>query len=146
MPKCAEGSGASPRRKTLKVIKPTNALGHLHQVALKAKDLEASVVFYRDLLGLTLIARFDPPGLAFFDLDGTRLMLSAGASEGTLYFAVADLPAAVTALEAGGISFEQPPILIHRDEAGSFGKKGGEEWMAFFRDPSGNLLGLAERR
>lgn len=121
-------------------------MGRLHQVALKANDLDASIAFYRDLLALPFIARFDPPGLAFFDLDGTRLMLSAGASEGTLYFAVADLRAAVAALEAGGISFEQPPILIHRDDAGTFGKKGGEEWMAFFRDPSGNLLGLAERR
>lgn len=128
------------------MVKPANALGRLHQVALKAKDMEASVAFYRDLLGLTLIARFDPPGLAFFDLDGTRLMLSANASEGTLYFAVADLPAAVATLEARGVSFAQPPTLIYRDEAGTFGKQGVEEWMAFFRDPSGNLLGLAERR
>ena len=29
-----------------------NRLGRLHQVALKANDLEASVAFYRDLLAL----------------------------------------------------------------------------------------------
>ena len=93
----------------------------------------------------SLIARFDPPGLAFFDLDGTRLMLSANSSEATLYFAVSDLDAMVAALEARGVAFAQPPALVHRDEAGTFGNKGGEEWMAFFRDPSGNLLGLAAR-
>ena len=32
------------------------------QVGLRATDPEASVVFYRDVLGLKLIARFDPPG------------------------------------------------------------------------------------
>jgi len=118
----------------------------LHQVALKANDLDASVAFYRDLLGLPFIARFDPPGLAFFDLDGTRLMLSATASEGTLYFAVTDLPAIVATLEARGVSFAQPATLVHRDEAGTFGKKGVKEWMAFFRDPTGNLLGPAAWR
>jgi hypothetical protein len=36
--------------------------------------------------------------------------------------------------------------MIHRDEAGEFGKKGMEEWMTFFHDPSKNLLALVERR
>ena len=36
--------------------------------------------------------------------------------------------------------------MIHRDDTGTFGEKGGEEWMAFFRDPCGNLLAVAERR
>ena len=66
--------------------KPANGLGRLHQIALKATDLEASVAFYRDVLGLPLIARFDPPGLAFFDLDGTRLMLSANSIRGDALF------------------------------------------------------------
>ena len=118
----------------------------LHQVALKATDLDASVAFYRDTLGLPLIARFDPPGLAFFAMAGTRLMLSANSTEATLYFSVADLAAAVVALEAKGVAFAQKPVMIHRDEAGNFGKPGGEEWMAFLRDPSGNLLALAARR
>ena len=73
-------------------------------------------------------------------------MLSPTASEGTLYFAVTDLAAIVADLEAHGVVFIQPPALVHRDETGTFGLKGGEEWMAFLRDPSGNLLGLAERR
>ena len=122
-------------------------LDKLHQVAMTATNLDASVVFYRDVLGLRLIARFDPPGLAFFSLGGgTRLMLSATASAATLYFLVGDLKTAYRDFQKRGVSFLQPPALIHRDEAGEFGKKGVEEWMAFFRDPSGNMLALVERR
>jgi len=125
---------------------PANGLGRLHQIALRATDLDASVAFYRDVLGLPLIARFDPPGLAFFDLDGMRLMLSSNSTEATLYFAVADIHSKVNELQALGVGFEQLPTMIHRDDLGTFGEKGGEEWMAFFRDPSGNLLAVAERR
>ena len=121
-------------------------LDRLHQIALKANDLDAAVAFYRDTLGLKLIARFDPPGLAFFDIDGVRLMLSASSTEGTLYFRVGDIDRAAAALEPRGVTLTQRPTMIHRDEAGQFGAGGAEEWMAFFRDPSGNLLALVERR
>ncbi len=123
------------------------SLDKLHQVALTATDLDASVAFYRDLLGLRFIARFDPPGLAFFNLGGgARLMLSATASEATLYFLVEDLKTAYREFQKRGVRFLQPPAMIHRDEAGELGKKGIEEWMAFFRDPGGNMLALVEKR
>ena len=48
---------------------------HLHQVAQRAEDLERAVAFYRDTLGLRHLATFEPPGLAFFDLAGTRLLV-----------------------------------------------------------------------
>lgn len=119
----------------------------LHQVALTATNLDAAVDFYRDILGLKFMARFDPPGLAFFALSGgARLLLSATASKATLYFAVDDVEGAVNELKKRGVSFLHPPSRIHRDEAGDFGKKGSEEWMVFFHDPSGNLIGLVERR
>ena len=121
-------------------------LGRLHQVALKASDLDVSIAFYRDILNLRLVARFDPPGLAFFEVGGTRLMLSPTSNESTLYFGVDDLDAAVAELKARGVTFIQEPALVHRDAAGLFGRTGEEEWMAFFRDPGGNLLGLATRR
>jgi methylmalonyl-CoA/ethylmalonyl-CoA epimerase len=123
-----------------------NPLRRLHQIALKATDLDASISFYRDVLGLSLTAHFDPPGLAFFDLDGTRLMLSSNSTGATLYFSVADIHSKVNDLQALGVSFEQGPAMIHRDDTGTFGRKGAEEWMAFFRDPTGNLLAIVERR
>jgi methylmalonyl-CoA/ethylmalonyl-CoA epimerase len=122
------------------------AIEKLHQVALQATNLDAAINFYRDILGLRFITRYDPPGLAFFDMGGFRLLLSATASAATLYFRVVDIDDAVKTLRKRGVSFLQPPAPIHRDETGDFGKKGVEEWMAFFKDPSGNILALTERR
>lgn len=123
------------------------SIDKLHQVALQATNLDDAVAFYRDTLGLRFITRYDPPGLAFFDMGGGfRLLLSATASEATLYFRVIDIDGAVKALKQRGVSFLQPPAMIYKDETGDFGKKGTEEWMAFFKDPSGNLLALTERR
>ena len=122
-------------------------LDKLHQIALTATNLDVAVEFYRDVIGLKFIARFDPPGLAFFQLSGgARLLLSVQASQATLYFLVPDIEAALVNLRKRGVSILQPAHKVHRDEAGHFGRKGTEEWMAFFRDPSGNLIGLVERR
>ena len=123
----------------------------LHQVALRAADLDASVAFYRDVLGADFIARFDPPGLAFFALggpdgDGVRLMLEGNAPPGTVYFRVDDIDAVVAELAAKGVTFDSGPALIHRDDDGTFGPPGGEEWMAFFKDPGGNTIALAVRK
>ena len=41
------------------------------------------------------------------------------------------------------MSFEHEPHLIFRDDDGTFGEAGAELWMAFFRDPDGNLLAIA---
>ena len=118
----------------------------LHQVAQKADDLDESVAFYRDFLGLHLIARFDPPGLVFFDLGGTRLLLEKGAPPALLYLHVDDLDATHAALVEAGVVFEGDPHTIFTDDQGQFGPAGEEERMAFLRDPAGNLIALATRR
>ena len=124
-------------------------LSTLHQIAQPVSDLERAIEFYRDTLGATLITKFDPPGLAFFDLDGVRLMLDVPASSGrpgsTLYFRVDDMQRAVAGLQSRGVIFERAPHLVHRDDGGFFGPPGAEEWMAFFRDPDGNLLAITSR-
>jgi methylmalonyl-CoA/ethylmalonyl-CoA epimerase len=119
----------------------------LHQVMLPVTDLDRSVAFYRDALRARLIARFDPPGLAFLQLGEVRLLLEHGAppSSACLYFEVADTHAACAELESRGVAFDSQPHLIHRDDDGTFGPAGSEEWMAFFRDPDGNTLALASR-
>jgi catechol 2,3-dioxygenase-like lactoylglutathione lyase family enzyme len=123
------------------------ALNKLHQVALLASDLDRSVAFYRDILGLHYVDRYDPPGLAFFSLgSGVRLILSATSSKATLYFLVDDIDAAFRVLAQRGVSFLHKPSMIHRDDEGRLGKKGVEEWMAFFKDPSDNVLALVARR
>ncbi len=118
----------------------------IRQVAQRASDLDRAVEFYRDTLGVPFLARFDPPGLAFFQLGGVRLMLEASAPPATLYFAVDDIEATSEELRKRGVAFEQEPQLIHRDDEGTFGTAGEEEWMAFFRDPDGNLLAITSRQ
>lgn len=124
----------------------TTGVTHLRQVALHVDDLDRAVAFYRDVVGLRLLARFDPPGLAFFDLGGTRLLLEAAAPPALLYLGVDDVRAATDALRAAGVGIEAEPHVIFVDEAGQFGPAGESEEMAFFRDSEGNLVGLSARR
>jgi methylmalonyl-CoA/ethylmalonyl-CoA epimerase len=119
-------------------------LTRLHQVALSVTDLTRAVTFYRDVLGAELTMKFDPPGLAFFDLEGTRLMLDAIAGAqgmaSPLYFWVDDMTEAVATLTSRGVSFEGEPHVINTDADGT------EEWMAFFRDPDSNILAIASKQ
>jgi methylmalonyl-CoA/ethylmalonyl-CoA epimerase len=121
-------------------------LRRLHQIAQRAEDLDRAVEFYRDALGLHLIARFDPPGLAFFDLGNTRLLLERSAPTALLYLEVDDIEARFDELRAAGVELVGEPHLIFRDDDGLFGPPGGEELMAFFRDSEQNLLALAQRK
>ncbi|HEY8123477.1 MAG TPA: VOC family protein [Myxococcota bacterium] len=125
------------------------SIDSLHQVAVATADLARSIAFYRGALGLRLIAEFSPPGLAFFALGDTRLLVEAAREAkpagGVLYFRVDDIQAAHAALKARGVAFDRAPHAIHRDDDGTFGERGATEWMAFFRDPDGNVLALAER-
>lgn len=118
----------------------------LHQVAQHAEDLDRAIGFYRDILGARFIARFDPPGLAFFDLEGTRLLLESGVPSAMLYLRVQDIDAAYWTLSDRGVTFEAEPQLIYRDDEGVFGPPGQEEWLATFRDSEGNLMALMARR
>ena len=122
------------------------SVGRLHQVAQRATDLDRSIEFYRERLGGRFVARFDPPGLAFFDFDGVRLLLEAGAPGATLYFWVDDIAEAHDQLQRRGVEFVAEPSLVHKDDGGLFGPAGAEEWMAFFRDPDANLLAIASCR
>ncbi len=120
-------------------------LDTLHQIAVHSGDLERSIAFYRDQLGAQFLAKFDPPGLAFFRFGETRLLLEKHAHPATIYFRVHDIAQTFAALVARGVRFEADPKMIHRDDTGLFGPPGTEEWMAFFRDPDGNLLAIASR-
>lgn len=109
------------------------------QVARDVGDLDASVRWYRDVLGLPLLYRFD--ALAFFDCAGVRLMLTSGgpSAQSILYFAVGDIHAAHQRLVGAGVRFVAAPHMIHRHDDGT------EEWMAFFDDPDGRPLAIMAR-
>ena len=118
--------------------------GHrLAQVAQHADDLDRAAEFYEQLLGAPPIARFEPPGLLFFSLgEGTRLLLEGGAPPAMLYLSVADVRATVEELRERGVSIEVEPHVIFSHTDDSLGPAGNDEWMAFFRDSEGNLVGL----
>ena len=115
------------------------AIAGVGQISLGIRDVERAVAFYRDTLGLPHLFTFGT--LAFFDCAGVRLFLAVP-EDGTwrpssvVYFRVPDIAAAHRALAARGVAFEAAPHLIHRHDSGL------EEWMAFFHDPDGNVLGL----
>jgi methylmalonyl-CoA/ethylmalonyl-CoA epimerase len=117
----------------------------LHQVAQHADDLARATAFYSDVLGCELIASFDPPGLAFFKLGDTRLLLDRAVPSALIYLRVDDVRATVDTLRAEGVTIDTEPHLIFADTTGTFGPAGWEEWMAFVKDSEGNLVGLASR-
>ncbi|TPK49623.1 glyoxalase [Mesorhizobium sp. B2-5-4] len=122
------------------------ATGAVRQVALSAgRDLDATLAFWRDVLGMSVHARYDPPGIAFIMVGDVRLLFTDGISAGTIYLDSVGLEAFHAEARAAGIPFTAPPTLVHRDTEGQFGPAGESEWMAFIKDPAGNTIGLVER-
>ena len=114
-------------------------LDQIGQIAIPITDIERSITFYRDVLGMRFLFQA-PPGLGFFDCAGVRLMLDAPAKENAgkgsvIYFKVSELQTTFEELSARGIIFEAKPHLIAQ-------MSDHELWMAFFRDPDKNLLAL----
>lgn len=58
-----------------------DGLGTIGQIHISVTDVDRSVTFYRDILGIPFL--FSVPGqpMAFFDCDGVRLYLGAPESE-----------------------------------------------------------------
>ena len=120
------------------------SVGAVSQIHVSCSELERSVRFYRDVLGVPFL--FDVPGqsMAFFQSGDIRLYLGvpeseAFASKVTLYFSVDDLGAERERLVKEGVTFLDEPHVVHRDDQ-------GELWMTFFRDPDGHNLALTETR
>jgi methylmalonyl-CoA/ethylmalonyl-CoA epimerase len=117
------------------------ALSRIGQIALTVSDVPRAVAFYRDALGVRQLEIPAPPSLAFFDCGGVRMMLSLPeaanpvSASTVLYFTVADIHAAASALKQRGVTLIGEPHLIAR-------MSDHELWMAFFADPDGNPLAL----
>ena len=132
-------SAAFRRASNKEIAMTTNLnLGPVGQISRTVRDIDAACKWYGEVLGLKHLFTFGK--LAFFDLGGTRLYLSAESGEITpesiLYFRVDDIGAAYNELSARGVEFKGAPHLVHRHQDGT------EEWMAFFKDPDGRFLAL----
>ncbi|MGH7531871.1 MAG: VOC family protein [Gemmatimonadales bacterium] len=120
---------------------PIPGLSSIGQIAIPVTDVDRAIAFYRDVLGMRFLFRA-PPGLGFFDCGGVRLMLDGPAraqagNSSVIYYKVPDLHASFEALSARGASFEAAPHLVAK-------MPDHDLWMAFLRDPDGNLLALME--
>jgi predicted enzyme related to lactoylglutathione lyase len=120
-------------------------MGRLIQVAQRAEDLSRAADFYRRLLGSEPTAQFDPPGLVFFDLDGTRLLLDRVAPSALIYLAVDDVRASIEQLRTEGVEIEGEPHVIFQHADDTLGPAGTDEWMGFVKDSEGNTVGLVSR-
>jgi len=106
-------------------------------IMLGVRDLEKSVSFYRDRLGIDIRQRI--PGFAFLASGALTIVLSeplaknvsplVGATE--VIFSVNDVRASYEALKDQGVEFSQEPRNVS-----------GPMWAANFRDPDGHLLTL----
>lgn len=118
---------------------PQFGLSKIEQIAVPVRDVTRAEAFYRDQLGMQHL--FTMNGLAFFNCQGIRLLLSVpeqgdvDQQSSTLYFKVDDLQAAYDTLVARGVHFEDEPHFIAN--MGTY-----DLWMAFFRDSEHNLMAI----
>lgn len=118
---------------------PSLSLSRIGQIAIVVKDVERATAFYRDVLGMRFLFAF--PGLAFFDCEGVRIMLSRPEKKefdhpsSILYFRVADIQSAYQSLRDRNVSFDDEPHIVAR-------MPDHDLWMCFFRDLDQNVFGL----
>jgi methylmalonyl-CoA/ethylmalonyl-CoA epimerase len=112
------------------------------QVAQHADDLDRAAAFYSELLGGSPAARFDPPGLLFFNIGTSRLLLERAASSAVIYLLVEDVRTFAEELRSRNVEIVEEPHVIFSHTDDRLGPAGTDEWMAFIRDSEGNVLGL----
>lgn len=109
------------------------------QLLIPVAELDRSVVFYRDTLGVPFLFTA-PPQMSFFQAGNVRLLV--GVPEGyppgrgsMIYFKVADIHAVFAELKKRGVAFGAEPHIVHR--AADY-----DLWLVEFKDPDGNPLAL----
>ena len=109
-------------------------------------DVSRAKTFYKDVLGLCLIAE-EPPFALVFDANGIMVRLGIAKelppSHGTvLGWQVPEIESAVKNLQQSGVRFERFAGL-NQDESGIWTAPTGAR-VAWFKDPDGNTLSLSE--
>jgi len=114
-------------------------LQQVSQIGIPVKELDRAITFYSDILGLPLL--FQTDRMAFYDLNGLRIMLSLPEKEefahtsSVLFYQVEDIQDGYKELSAKGLVFAREPHLVTR-------MGDTETWMAFFTDSEGNTMAL----
>jgi predicted enzyme related to lactoylglutathione lyase len=119
-------------------IGPT--LSQIGQIFVNVKEFDRAIAFYRDILGMTFLFKA-PPGMAFFDCGGIRLMLGiADRPElshpaSVIYYKVDDIERVYEVFSARGVEFIIKPHLVAQMPTYDL-------WLADFKDSEGNILAL----
>ena len=119
-------------------IGPT--LSQIGQIFVNVKDLDRAISFYRDILGMTFLFTA-PPGMAFFECGGIRIMLGiADRPElnhpaSIIYYKVDDIEKVYEVFHARGVEFIMKPHLVAPMPTYDL-------WLADFKDSEGNILAL----
>jgi predicted enzyme related to lactoylglutathione lyase len=114
------------------------------QIAITVADVSAALHFYRDILGLKFLIQ-PGPNLAFLQAGNIRLMISTPQGYGKvgansiLYFSVHDIVGVHESLVWMGAPSERSPQLAAT-------MPDHDLWLAFLKDPDGNLVGLMEEK
>jgi len=146
-------SGTNPvhvsSNKTPKETKPMTAqtqsnlgLSAIDQIGMSCTDLDAAQHFYCDILGLRYGG--EVPGMSkFFDCNGVNIIMFKGdtvAPNSILYFRVEGIAGRI---EEKVAQLRSQGVEIHRDARRiSENWKGYDVYLAFFKDPFGNMLAL----
>jgi len=123
-----------------KIIAQGIGITRVGQIQVRAHDVERAANFYESVLGLRLLFKA-PPGLAFFDCGGVRLMIDRPEKpefdhpSSILYFVVPSIHSAFAGMKEKGVRFEDEPHIIAK-------MPDHDLWMTFFRDSEDNLLAL----
>lgn len=113
------------------------AVTGIGNIMLAVRDLDRSLAFYRDALGLEV--RFASDEFAFLQAGGVTLCLRHAPDVGPagderrveLVFDVKDIHEAHQLLQARGIAFRIEPRVVT-----------GSMWATDFRDPDGHVLSI----
>jgi catechol 2,3-dioxygenase-like lactoylglutathione lyase family enzyme len=119
---------------------------HKLMAFVATRDPDRAKRFYRDNLGLHLVAEQLPFALVF-DAHGTMLRVTivheiVVAPYTVLGWEVPDITATARELTAGGVKLERYPGMP-QDELGIWTSPSGAR-VAWFKDPDGNVLSVTQ--
>ena len=113
------------------------------------KDPTEARKFYADILGLEVNEDTDPRMAGLLHLAAGQVMIypkpdHTPATFNVLNLPVDDIKSTVAELIAKGVAFEHYDTKWIKTDVNGIAEQGPHRKMAWFKDPSGNILGLIQ--
>jgi len=138
----------------------------VHHISISVENVDVMTKWYEEKLGFSLDRRMSPGGTEMVWLNAPNLSIHFAHQPGSsrkvppgntvaetianqglnaLVFTVTDFNQAYQRLKENGVVFiTQPPAQPAAQPAAATGAAQGNIKLAYFRDPEGNLLGIAQ--